>query len=362
MRRHFLRSFHSLVVRQCIIVASFAAVSIVLPLYFPGADHTAVIIVTASVVILALLSLSLRHATRTFRESMRQTMASGDPQETLENNNLVPELDGIAREFDDLVSISLHSAKSLRELAENNAHSLKGPVATIQSALDVLSGNVPEEAQNARRAIDLIRSAIARLRIFISTAQRPYNISANVVDTVRVPIDVSEQLGELMRDYRIVLNERGVDVILNADRNIVVLGSKTAIQVAIENVIENAIGFGPPGSMLAVRLYKDIRSAHLLIEDEGPGVDADFLESIFDRHVSHRGRAAPPSQTAEMPHSGLGLWISRRNIEALGGTIFAANRTPRGLSVHIILPMAEPATVPDADQTFTDAQTANETF
>jgi two-component system sensor histidine kinase ChvG len=67
-------------------------------------------------------------------------------------------------------------------------------------------------------------------------------------------------------------------------------------------------------------------------------VSVEHLDHIFDRYYSER-RAEAPSE-ASSSYFGIGLWIARRNVEAMGGTIEAENRTPHGLVVHVRLPLA----------------------
>ena len=100
----------------------------------------------------------------------------------------------------------------------------------------------------------------------------------------------------------------------------------------------NAVSFSRRGSEILVHLTRDGPFAHLAVCDQGPGVPAGQLDRIFDRYYSER-RA---ETTSESPSSyfGIGLWIARRNVEAMGGTIEAENRSPRGLEVHVRLPLA----------------------
>jgi two-component system sensor histidine kinase ChvG len=67
-------------------------------------------------------------------------------------------------------------------------------------------------------------------------------------------------------------------------------------------------------------------------------VPAGQLEHIFDRYYVERGVEAS-NEPAES-HFAIGLSIARRNVEAMGGTIEAENRTPHGLAVHVRLPLA----------------------
>ena len=62
------------------------------------------------------------------------------------------------------------------------------------------------------------------------------------------------------------------------------------------------------------------------------------VKRIFDRDYVER--QAEASNEAAESHFGIGLSIARRNVEAIGGTIEAENRTPHGLAVHVRLPLA----------------------
>jgi two-component system sensor histidine kinase ChvG len=74
------------------------------------------------------------------------------------------------------------------------------------------------------------------------------------------------------------------------------------------------------------------------VSDHGPGIPPERLERIFDRY--HSERRPETSNDSSSSYFGIGLWIARRNVEAMGGTITAENRIPHGLTVHIRLPPA----------------------
>ena len=68
-----------------------------------------------------------------------------------------------------------------------------------------------------------------------------------------------------------------------------------------------------------------------------PWIDAEKIDSVFQRYFSLRPEDGIGSDRA-VEHSGLGLWIVRRNVEALGGQVVAANRPGGGLSIRMVLP------------------------
>jgi two-component system sensor histidine kinase ChvG len=106
------------------------------------------------------------------------------------------------------------------------------------------------------------------------------------------------------------------------------------METAVENVLENAVSFTPASGIIRVRAYRDGRGARIMIEDEGPGVPADRLHRIFDRYYSVR----PASAASAAGNFGIGLWIVRRNVEAMGGRVWAENRRQGGLRVTIEFP------------------------
>jgi two-component system sensor histidine kinase ChvG len=111
------------------------------------------------------------------------------------------------------------------------------------------------------------------------------------------------------------------------------------------NLIDNARSFSPPDAPVRVTLRRRKATVEILVEDNGPGIEPDALDRIFERFYTDR-----PEQGFGQ-NSGLGLSISRQIIEAHRGTIRAENRLgpldetgePKRLGARFIirLPAAE---------------------
>jgi two-component system, OmpR family, sensor histidine kinase ChvG len=113
------------------------------------------------------------------------------------------------------------------------------------------------------------------------------------------------------------------------------------VETVVENVLNNAVSFSPDGESIGIRLEARGGFAELVIGDSGPGVPSEDLTRIFDRYYSHR--QTNEQHDDQSTHFGIGLWIARRNVEALGGTIQAENRRPNGLLLRINLPLGSAA-------------------
>jgi two-component system sensor histidine kinase ChvG len=123
------------------------------------------------------------------------------------------------------------------------------------------------------------------------------------------------------------------------------MAGKGILDVVVENILDNAIGFCPRGKAIILTLQRRRQDVLLRIEDEGPGIRPGEIDHVFDRYVSLRRPEDQPADVARAAngadHAGLGLWIVRRNVESLGGRVSAANRASGGLAIEVVLPAAE---------------------
>jgi two-component system sensor histidine kinase ChvG len=123
---------------------------------------------------------------------------------------------------------------------------------------------------------------------------------------------------------------------VEAHEGLVVLGSEELIETAVEAVLDNAIGFTPAGGRVELRLHRNGTRAEIRISDDGPGVSPEHRERIFERGFSLRPETAAAGGE---DHGGIGLWMARRYLQALGGRIRAENRVGRGLMIRLELPL-----------------------
>ena len=264
----------------------------------------------------------------------------------------VPEMVPVARAIDAMVQRLRDAAELLRQSAEDNAHAFKGPVATIRQAIEPLRD--PAAAPEARRAASAaVHAALDRLDGLIRSVRRLDAATADLLEMAQARVDLSALLRGLAAEARTMRAAQRVTIQEQIAPGVAVLGSDEALESIFENLLENALGFSPPGGVVRVTLAAGEGSVLAKIEDDGPGVPEAALPRIFERYYSDR--RAMPRETAlaagEPAHFGIGLWIARQNARALGGDIAAVNRVPHGLSMRVRLKLAEmrPAAPDDAD-------------
>ena len=251
---------------------------------------------------------------------------------------IMPELTPVAREFDGLVVALEASAKNIRFAAEENAHAFKTPLGVIAQSIESLKRSVTSDNARGMRSVTLIEQALSRLDGLVSAARHMDEVSAELLDPPREPVELSKLVAHIAEDYADTIADSGRRLTIGPLDRATVKGGEDLIETVLENLLDNAESFSPRGGEIKLALKIESRSAVLTVEDEGPGVDPANIERIFDRYFSMR---APTNGAGNgETHFGIGMWVVRRNVEALGGTVVAENRAPHGLKVKVRLPLA----------------------
>src|SRR5262245_5250138 len=287
--------------------------------------------------------LSIRRAILRFRQLARDLRTGDAGDLSFASQNELVELSGVAEEMDRLIQTLRASADGIRNAAEDNAHAMKTPIAIMRQSLEPLKRIVPANEARGRRAIAVLETSIDRLDQLVSTARRMDEAMAELLDPPRQRVDLSRLLKRMMVAYASVIESRGLKLGTELEDNVVVRASEDLLETVVENIVDNSISVSPKGGRISVALHRNRRWADLTIVDEGPGVPPDDLERIFERRFSNRPykaeAVADPSE-ANAVHAGIGLWIVRRNIEAIGGQVVAENGTSGGLVMKIQVPLA----------------------
>ena len=214
------------------------------------------------------------------------------------------------------------------------SHDLKTPLAAVLGAAGTLRDLA--DKLTAAQKLDLLGTVIdesERLNRFIANLLDMTRLESGAVVPNLALHDVGEIVGATLRRAAKILAGHEVELDLAPDLPMLSLDAVLFEQVLF-NLIDNAAKYAPAGTTVRIDAARDGDSVRLRIVDEGDGVPPDELESIFDKF--YRTRKADHVRAG----TGLGLAIARGFVEAMHGTVAAANRSDRrGAVFSIVLPV-----------------------
>ena len=286
-------------------------------------------IAVAALGITVLLSLYL--AGTITQPVVRLARAADDIRLAKESRPQIPDLGKRGDEIGDL-SDALRSMtealwqrlNAIESFAADVAHELKNPLTSLRSAIEVAARPSLEPKQRAR-LMTIVVQDIERLNRLISDISDASRLDAELMRGEIKPVNLRDMLTDMVNHYVASLAQRRkveVDLRISASPPYLAHGHDGRYGQVFRNVIDNALSFSPPDSKIVVELTREPRSGPFVItiDDEGPGIPEDNLESIFRRFYSER----PTEHFGQ--HSGLGLSICRQIMETYGGSIAASNR------------------------------------
>ncbi len=300
----------------------------------PQLRIAAIIYLLMAVLILSIFADAWRNLRR-FRDAAQAIRAGSGKGVSFVSRNRIPELSAVAEDFDELVTALKQSESLIRQAAEENAHAFKGPLAVISQALEPIRRALPSESERAHRGLAMIEQSVTKLDALISASRRLDEATAETIARPLQRIDISPLLGNLTSAYVSIADHQGIILERRIAKDLWILGDSELLETAAENLVENAFGFAPSGSRVTLTAMVVDKRVAIVVSDQGPGVPDEDLDRIFSRYFSTRDSADGGTS-----NFGIGLWIVRRNVEFMGGSVKAANNPQGGLHVLIELPLS----------------------
>lgn len=210
------------------------------------------------------------------------------------------------------------------------SHDLKTPLSAVLGSAEAMRNMWPDLA-DAQRA-DLLATIIdeaERLNRFIANLLDMTKLESGAIIANTSLHDVGEIVGSALDRAARILAQHEVELEFAPDLPMLMLDA-VLFEQALFNLLDNAAKYSPAGTTIRIEGWRDENSVCLEVFDEGDGIPIGDLEHIFDKF--YRARKGDQVRAG----TGLGLAISQGFIEAMNGTITAANRSDRPGAVFTI--------------------------
>ena len=213
------------------------------------------------------------------------------------------------------------------------SHELKTPLAMIDGSVQSLELLTPKEPDIDRRH-ERIRRAVGRIDDLMQKFLHRSHLESESPALQKRPLALDALLRETVAGFAPAPGR----IALEPNESLTLQGDEALLKVMISNLIDNALKYSPPESVVSVSLRRAQDMALLEVRDTGPGIAPDLRPRLFDSYV--RG-----DKLGDIPGAGLGLYLVRRIAHLHGGGAklldTVTEKFAAGAAFRVSLPLAQ---------------------
>lgn len=269
-------------------------------------------------------------------DSISQTsrrIVTGDLSQRMPVRGTGDEFDDLATTLNTMLAQIERLMDGMRTMTDNVAHDLRGPLTRMKARLEVTLLDPP--AQESDRAA--IRETIDETDRILATFNAILDIARAETGSLKEAfeeLNLSEITHDVLELYEPIAEEGGKSVSATLESGVQVIGNRHLLAQALANLIDNAIKYAPPETIIAVTLKRQPMAGEIVltVSDAGPGIPASERDRVLERFVRLE-------KSRHAPGNGLGLSlvaaVSRLHGASLELSDSRPGKEPPGLSVTL---------------------------
>lgn len=232
--------------------------------------------------------------------------------------------------------VELNSVASLiKRAAGDNAHALRSPLSVVKIAIGRIRAQVPADEAMVNAALDAAEANVDRISEIIDSSQRLDEDTAALILAPRRAQDLGDVVRDALQFCAPQVEAASLRVSSCLQDRVFVDASEGALEELLDDLLRNALSASPAHRPINVQLTVDGDAAVLRIEDQGPRISADALDSVFERDYASLTQLPSPRTVRRRCYH-----VASRNAELLGGHLELDNKPDGGMAVVVRLPLA----------------------
>jgi len=243
------------------------------------------------------------------------------------------EFNRLARTINGMLDRLQNSFARQRNFLFDTSHELKTPLTTMRLVIDDIESDDTEKLPGTRRENILqLKTQVLHMERLVKDL---LNLSA-LETLARIdpkPVRLSDMLATLLADYQIMADAQQIQITLDLDNSLIILGDRKTLNRAISNILDNAIKYNCSGGRVAVTGDQSATEMTLSVANTGPGINEAEIPKVFDQFYR-----VEKSRSSRYGGSGLGLAIVKRIIELHGGSVHLESRKNDWTRLTVRLP------------------------
>jgi two-component system OmpR family sensor kinase len=244
------------------------------------------------------------------------------------------EIGRLVETLNDMLRRLERSFEVQRQFTADASHELRSPLSRLRAELEVTLRR-PRAASDYEDALRSCLDEVERVQGLIEELLVLARIDARQEPEPAEPISVGHIIEAAAAAVRPKAAHRGVVLSVEPSPELLVNAAPIAAQVALANILDNAVKFSPTGGQVRVVVTAERDEAVITVSDAGPGVEPQEVPRLFQRF--YRGHA---SRGTDIPGVGLGLAIAQALVERQGGRVSVEAPATKGATFSVRLPRA----------------------
>ncbi|MDC2863120.1 HAMP domain-containing histidine kinase [Bacillus sp. BP-3] len=221
---------------------------------------------------------------------------------------------------------------SMRKMLSNISHDLKTPLTVILGYIEILNVDKTISKEDRKVLLEKVHTKTLEVLDLIHKFFDLAKLESGDKDIEMTRIYMNEICQEHMLSFYDLLTTQGFDVHIDIPETpIYAHGNTEVLGRIMNNLISNAIAYGGDGKTLGITLRSDEQFVYVDIWDKGKGISESHIDKVFERMYT-----LEDSRNRLYQGSGLGLTITKRLVEALGGEIHLSS-TPYEKTVFTVM-------------------------
>lgn len=220
------------------------------------------------------------------------------------------------------------------------SHELRTPLSAIKEGVEIVyDGTQGKVNKSQLECLGIALSNIKRLNRLIGDILDISKIQSNLLRIACVPCNMYEVIDQVYHLVRIEIEKRGMILVTNLERDLpLVSADKDRLTQIIMNLLNNAVKFTREKSRITLTCRRAGDFVECGVQDEGAGIPPEELSRLFGRFVQ-----LDSTLVRRVGGTGLGLYISRNLVEAMGGKIWAESQLGSGSIFRFNIPITKEA-------------------
>lgn len=213
------------------------------------------------------------------------------------------------------------------------AHDLRNPVIGSQRVLALLKDESLGPLSGAQiEVLEKLSNSNQSMLLMINNILDSYRLESNSETFDRAELNVQQLIDQCVCEMAPLAQNKHIEIITKSTITNHVIADQLAMRRIMCNLISNSIKFMPNGGVIEISSYEHDGLGLIELKDNGPGVEQQNLEKIFDRFWQGERRHRAQGL-------GLGLYLCRKFMEAQEGTIRCSSSVGKGTTFHLTLPL-----------------------